>query len=136
MRSALRSTAAVVVGFIVASVVMMIVEAINGHLIHPDLAKAAEGVTDREALERLAGAPRAFCRSSSAGWILGSVAGGWTTARIATGATVRHCTILGVLLTLAGIANNLMIPPPTWFWIAIVVFVPAAYIGARLAPQR
>ncbi len=137
MRSALRSTAAVVVGFIVASVVMMIVEAINGHLIHPDLAKAAEGVTDRETLRAvLAGAPVSAFLVVLAGWILGSVAGGWTTARIATGATVRHCTILGVLLTLAGIANNLMIPPPTWFWIAIVVFVPAAYIGARLAPQR
>jgi hypothetical protein len=72
-----------------------------------------------------------------AGWILGGVAGGWTTARLATQATVRHSLILGALLTLAGVANNLMIPPPLWFWIAsLVVLIPAAYLGARLAPAR
>lgn len=48
---------------------------------------------------------------------------------------MRHGIILGVLLTLAGIANNLMLPPPLWFWIAsLVVFIPAAYVDARLAP--
>jgi hypothetical protein len=41
------------------------------------------------------------------------------------------------MLTLAGVANNLMIPPPLWFWIASLdVLMPAAYLGARLAPAR
>jgi len=44
--------------------------------------------------------------------------------------------ILGGLLTLAGIANNLMLPPPAWFWIpTVLVFLPAAYAGATLAPK-
>jgi hypothetical protein len=44
---------------------------------------------------------------------------------------------LGVLLTLAGVANNLMLPPPLWFWIAsLIVLLPAAYLGARLAQAR
>jgi hypothetical protein len=45
--------------------------------------------------------------------------------------------VLGVLLTLAGVANNLMLPPPVWFWIAtFAVFLPATYIGARLVPRQ
>jgi hypothetical protein len=38
---------------------------------------------------------------------------------------------------LAGVANNLMLPPPFWFWIAtFAVFLPATYVGARLVPRR
>ena len=138
MRSALRSIAAVVAGFIAASIVMMIVESINGHVLHPDLAKAAEGVTDREALRALlAAAPVSAFLVVIAGWILGGVAGGWTTASIAARASARHGLILGTLLTLAGIANNLMVPPPPWFWVAsLAVLLPATIVGARLAPAR
>lgn len=53
MRSALRSIAAVILGFIVASIVMMIVESINGRFLHPALGKAAEGLKDREAIRTL-----------------------------------------------------------------------------------
>jgi len=43
----------------------------------------------------------------------------------------------GGLLTLAGIANNLMLPPPVWFWVlTVIVFLPATYLGARLALRR
>ena len=41
------------------------------------------------------------------------------------------------LLTCAGIANNLMVPPPAWFWIpSLLVLLPAAYVGGRLVRQR
>ena len=138
MRSALRSIAAVVAGFICASIVMMIIETINGRILHPELAKAAEGVTDRETLRTLlAAAPLGAFLVVIAGWILGGVAGGWVTARLAPRATTGHGLVLGALLTLAGVANNLMIPPPLWFWIAsLVVLMPAAYAGARLSPTR
>ena len=138
MRAALRSIAAVVVGFIAASIVMMIVEAINGRVLHPELAKAAEGVRDRETIRALlATAPVGAFLVVIAGWILGGVAGGWATARLAARATVGHGLVLGALLTLAGVANNLMVPPPLWFWIAsLLVLMPAAYVGARLAPAR
>jgi hypothetical protein len=138
MRSALRSIAAVVAGFIVASIVMMVFETINGRVLYPELAKAAQGVTDREQIRALlAKAPLGALLVVIVGWILGGVAGGWTTARIAGRGTVRHGLVLGALLTLAGVANNLMIPPPLWFWVAtFVVLMPAAYLGARLAPAR
>jgi hypothetical protein len=71
------------------------------------------------------------------GWILGGVAGGWTSARLAAKAKTEHGLVLGGLLTLAGVANNLMLPPPLWFWIAsLVVLIPAAYLGACLGAPR
>jgi hypothetical protein len=138
MRSALRSIAAVVVGFIAASIVMMIIETINVRVLYPGLARAAQGVTDRETLRALfAKAPLGALLVVIAGWILGGVAGGWTTGRLAARATAGHGLVLGALFTLAGVANNLMLPPPLWFWIAsLVMLMPAAYLGARLVPDR
>ena len=138
MRSVLRSTASVLAGFVAASVVMMLVEMMNGRVFYPELGKAAEGVTDRETVRAIiAAAPLGAMLVVIAGWILGGVAGGWTAARIAPRAAVGHGLALGALLTLAGVANNLMVPPPAWFWVvSLVVLVPASYVGARLAGWR
>lgn len=127
----LKKIAAVLAGFFVASIVMMIVESINGRVFYPDLAKAAEGVTDREVIRRImAGAPMGAFLVVLLGWALGGIAGGWTASKIAKGAGA----IVGILLTLAGVANNLMLPPPLWFWIAgMIVLFPSTYYGARLA---
>lgn len=138
MRAVLRSVAAVFAGFVVASVLMMIFESLNGRFLHPDLAEAAEGMTDREAIRALlAAAPITAFLVVLFGWVLGAFAGGWTVGRIAGRGPVRHGLVLGLILTLAGVANNLMIPPPVWFWcVSLFVFLPAAYAGARLAPKR
>ena len=133
----LRSVGAVIAGFVVASIVMMAVEATNGRLLYPELAKAAEGVTDREAIRAIfASAPIGALLVVVAGWALGSVLGGWTAARLAGRSPVTHALVLGALLTCAGIANNLMLPPPLWFWVAgLIVFLPCAWFGARLAAR-
>jgi len=138
MRSVLRSIVAVVAGFIAASIVMMIVETINGHVLYPELGNAASGMTDREAIRALmAAAPVGAFLVVIAGWILGALAGGWVTARLAPQAAAQHGLVLGALLTLAGVANNLMIPPPLWFWVvSLIVLMPAAYVGARFARAR
>ncbi len=127
----LKKIAAVLAGFITASIVMMIVESINGRVFYPDLAKAAEGVTDREVIRGImASAPVGAFLVVLVGWALGGIAGGWTATKIANGTGA----IVGILLTLAGVANNLMLPPPLWFWIAgMLVLFPAACFGARLA---
>jgi hypothetical protein len=134
----LKSIGAVIAGFVAASVVMMIVESINGRVLYPGLAKAAEGVTDREAIRAIfAGAPFGSLLVVIAGWVLGSVVGGWLTARLAGRSGVTHAIVLGVLLTCAGVANNLMLPPPAWFWVAsVIVFLPCTWFGARLAARR
>ena len=137
MKGAIRSVAAVIAGFVAASVVMMAVESLNGKILYPELAKLAAGVSDRDVVrDILAHAPLGAFLVVLFGWSLGSVAGGFVAAWIASRSPVRHAMILGGLLTLAGIANNLMIPPPLWFCVvSLVVFIPAAYAGGRLAPH-
>ena len=138
MKAVLRSIVAVVAGFVAASVVMMIIETINGRFLHPELGRLAEGMTDREALRSLlAGAPAGAFLVVIFGWALGSLCGGLLAAWISKRARIGHALVLGALLTIAGIANNLMIPPPLWVWIGgLVVLIPAAWAGARLAPAQ
>jgi len=136
MWKVVRSILAVIAGFVAASAVMMVIETVNGHVLNPELGKMAQGMTDREAI-------RALMASASIGaflvvlfgWALGSLVGGFLAAWIGRNTPVAHALVIGVFLTLAGIADNLMLPPPTWFWISsLVVLLPAAYAGARLAP--
>jgi len=138
MWRAVRSILAVIAGFVAASVVMVVTETVNGRVLYPELGKMAEGMTDREAIRALlANAPVGAFLVVLLGWGLGSFVGGFLAAWIGSNAPVAHALVLGGLLTLAGIANNLMIPPPLWFWIpTLVVFLPAAYAGARLAPGK
>jgi MFS family permease len=138
MGKVVRSILAVIAGFVAASAVMMLIEMVNGRVLYPELGKLAEGVTDKEVLRALlADAPVGAFLVVLLGWGLGSLLGGFLAARIGWNSPVAHALVLGVLLTLAGIANNLMIPPPGWFWIpTLVVFLPAAYLGARLAPRK
>ncbi len=135
MSRIVRSILVVIAGFVAASVVMMVVEWINGHLIYPDLGKAAEGVTDREVVRAImAAAPVGAFVVVLVGWVLGSLVGGFLAARIGSNAPMAHALVLGALLTVAGVANNMMLPPPVWFWIpTLLVFFPAAYAGGRLA---
>jgi hypothetical protein len=136
MGKIVRSLLAVIVGFAAASALMMLIEAINGHVLYPELGKAAQGMTDREAIKALmASAPVGSFLVVLLGWVLGSVLGGWLAAWIGRDAPVAHALALGGLLTLAGIANNLMLAPPGWFWVvSVLVFLPGAYAGARWAP--
>ena len=132
-----RSILAVIAGFVSTAIVIMVVEAINGQVFHPELAKQAEGVTDREVVRAiLAKAPISAFLVVLLGWAMGSFTGAYVAVWIARKPAARHGLILGVLVTLAGILNNLMIPPPLWFWIpSLVIYLPAAYVGAQLAPR-
>ena len=159
----IRSILAVIAGFVVASVVMMGMETANARIFFPGFAKRAEardtevirefeastpkGTTPdsralalrrREAVRALlADAPPGALLVVALGWVLGSLAGGFVSTWISQRSPVVHALILGGLLTLAGIANNLMLPPPVWFWVlTVIVFLPATYLGARLALRR
>ena len=138
MRKTLRVILAVIAGFIAASVVMVVVESINGRVLYPELGKLAEGVTDREVIRSvMANAPVGSFLVVLLGWALGSLTGGFFAAWIGRSTPVASALVVGGLLTVAGVANNLMLPPPAWFWIAsLVVLLPAAYAGAQMAPPK
>jgi hypothetical protein len=138
MWTVVRSILAVLAGFVAATVVMLTFESINGHVLYPELGRMAEGVTDPAAIRAvMASAPLGAFLVVLLGWALGGLLGGLVAARIGSNAPLAHALVLGAVLTLAGIANNMMIPPPLWFWVvSVLLFLPAAFVGARLAPSR
>lgn len=135
MSTVLKNIAAVLMGFVLASAIMMIIESINGKVLYPDLAKAAESIKDRESMRALfANAPIGALLVVIVGWFVGSATGCWLCRKI-TGSEAqlpRAVVVLGALLVIAGIANNLMIPPPLWFWIAgLIALAGGSYLGGR-----
>jgi hypothetical protein len=133
MKAGLRNIGGVIAGFILASIIMTIVESINGRVLYPGLAKAAEGVTDREVIRTIfASAPIGSLLVVIFGWGLGGFIGGWVTTRIAGRSIKVPGYVLCALLTAAGIANNMMLPPPLWFWVASLVVVAGATVAGTL----
>ena len=133
----IRSILAVIAGFVASNVIMLAIELINV-VLYPDIVKAVES-KDPEALKAAIAEPGAIGAMFVVlvAWVLGSLAGGFVTGWIGRNAPVVHALVVGGFLTLGGIANNLQYPPPVWFWIAtFVAFIPAAYVGARLAPTK
>ena len=132
---ALKSLGSVLLGFIAASAVMMVVESANGHLLYPALGKAAEGIKDREAMRGLmAAAPKGALLVVLSGWALGGFTGGFTAGKLAPEAPAAHGMALALLLSLFVVLNNLLIPPPLWFWIAgLLIIGPLTLLGAARA---
>lgn len=128
-----RSIAAVILGFVVASVLMVCVESFNGKVLYPELGKAAEGLTDpAKVAELMASAPAGALLVVIFGWGLGGFVGGIVATLIAGRRSMRPGIVLAVLLTLAGLANDLMLGPPIWFWPAgLLVLFGATYSGAK-----
>ena len=138
MKPTVRTVLAIVAGFIAATAVMMLTETANGRFIYPELGKAAEGVTDREVVRQLlAAAPVGALFVVLAGWFIGTVVGGFLAAKIASRAPAGHAIAVGVIIALAGVANNLMIPPPAWFWVAgLLAPLAAGALTARLVRAK
>jgi hypothetical protein len=138
MNPRVRGILGIVTGFIAASAVMMVFEGINGHVLYPELGAAAAQVNDPAQMrELMANVPTGAMLVVLAGWAVGAFVGGWVAQRIRRGDPTRTGLILGLLLTAAGVANNLMIPPPLWFWVAgMLVLLPGAWLGARVAAHR
>lgn len=132
MAPAIRNVLAVLAGVVVAVILIALVEAV-GHLVYP----LPEGIDPNDseslkaAMSRIPAGAMAFVLFA---WAVGTLAGGWVATRIAAKGTVLHAMIVGVILMAVGALNMLMIPHPLWFWIVgLLLFLPAAYAGARMA---
>jgi hypothetical protein len=127
-----RSILAVLLGVVVGGLMVAAVEFVS-HLIYPP--PPGLDPANIEALKTaMANAPAGALLFVLLAWALGSLGGGWLAASIARRSPTRHALIVGAVLMAMGILNMVMIPHPPSFWLAaLVLFLPAAYLGARLA---
>jgi hypothetical protein len=128
----LRSIGAVVAGVVFGGILVAIVEYI-GVLLFP--LPAGVDPTDSEALAAIADSiPVGAQLFVLLAWAVGALAGGWLAARLAPSQPLVHALIVGAVLMVLGIINLVSIPSPLWFWIVgLLLFLPAAYVGGRLA---
>ena len=123
-----RTILGVLAGLVVAWLVMTLCEfgSLALHRPPPGL-----DLRNPEALAlHIAAAPASAMLLVLIGWVLGAFLGGWVAARIA-----RHrraaALVIGALVVLGVVANNMMIPHPLWMTIAGVLLpIPAAWLAA------
>jgi hypothetical protein len=135
MGKVFRGILAVVLGIITFGVMGMIAEMI-GHVIFPP----PPGL-DPHDQESIAAAmktlPIGALVSVTVAWGLATFAGAWVAARVAPGGPLAFGLGIGVLGLSAAVATMMMIPHPRWMWVVgVVEFLPAAYVGAKLATYR
>ncbi|MFO0781191.1 MAG: hypothetical protein U0519_04930 [Candidatus Gracilibacteria bacterium] len=71
------------------------------------------------------------------GWAMSSIFAGWISTKIAHEKTMKLAITLGIILTLLGIANSLMLEHPIWFnVIGLPLFIPCSILGHKLATQK
>jgi hypothetical protein len=71
-------------------------------------------------------------------WAVGTIAGTWVAARLASRSPLLHATIVGLVLFTLALTNMIVLSAhPGWFWVAAVgVYVAGTFAGARLAVGR
>lgn len=128
----MRTILAIVVGVVLGGLVVAMVEAV-AHQVYPP--PPGVDLSDPEvAREVLASAPIGALLMVAAAWALGSLAGGWVSARICNPHRLAPALIAGGILMAFGLLNLLVLPHPLWFWpVGLIVFIPAAYLGGKLA---
>lgn len=126
-----RSIIAVVLGALLAGVTVAAVEFLGQRLFPPP---PGLDFNNREAMMSLPTGTFVFLLLA---WALGALAGGWLAARLAPRKPLLHGMIVGALLMAGGVMNLVTIPHPVWVTIlGLLVFLPAAYMGASLARPR
>ncbi len=130
-----RKILAVIVAFIVATAIIMVVEMLNANIVMPP---SDAVMKDPAALrEFMANGPVKAYVIVLIGYLIASFAGGFIVTKMSRrespGLTLP--IIIGVLLTLAMVANIVMLPgQPIWFIAAsFVIFIPVSLIGHRFA---
>lgn len=133
----IRSIVAVTAGVVAGGVAVGLLEAL-GHGLFPLPAELLAELSDpdrfREAAARIPDVNRLAVVTA---WAGGSLIAGAVTTFLAR----RHHTGLALIagggLLFAGLSNLILIPSPLWMWaLGLAVFLPVAWLGARLVPHR
>jgi hypothetical protein len=135
MNASLRSIGAAIAGVIAAFFVITTVEVLSSR-VYP--MPPGVGLNDPNTMrEWILQLPAGAFLIVLAGWTVGAFVGGMLAARLAPGARTRHAFVVGALLLGASIANMIRLPHPVWMWAgAFIVFIPGAYLGARLIERN
>ena len=134
MNPVLKKVLSVVAGLVVGMIVIGLVEGL-GHLFFPP----PEGLdmSDMEVVaEYIKTAPILSLLWVILAWFIGAFAGGAVATMVNKDADRMPAYLVGGILTLSGILNIVMIPHPIWFWLGILVFLPAALAGRKVIVDR
>ena len=130
----LRNILAVIAGLVITFIVIMLVEGASAMLYPPP---PGIDMSDMEALKaHVMGLPMGAFLLVIAAHVLGLLAGGYVTARIATSRHRLLAMIMGIIMLAAGIMNLMSVPHPDWFWVELLLYLPAAWLGARLGLRQ
>ncbi len=135
MKGFLRSTGAIVAGFLAASITVAILEGLSS-LIYP--LPAGVSASDSEAIrEFVRTLPASALLLVLGGWMFATFLGGLIAARIAGRAHAVHALVVAAIIVAASAYNLSMFEHPTWMWIGTLLGLPAtAFFGAVGAPSR
>lgn len=135
MSSRFRRILAVVLGFVVGSIVNMAVLMLGMKIIP---APPGADVTTSEGLAASIHLfePKHFLFPFLA-HALGTLVGAMTAMRLTPNRTPGPTYAVGIAFLIAGIANVCMLPAPLWFEVLDVVaaYLPMAWIGSRIATR-
>ena len=127
----LRRILAVVVGIIVGSICITVVEKI-GHYLYPPPAAAAAG--DMKALQvYINDAPFMALFFIILAYALAAIVSGFTASKISNNGKSTAAVICGSIFLLMTIYMMVSLPTPMWFWILGIFVWGLDFIGHKLA---
>jgi hypothetical protein len=130
--SILKSVGAVAAGMLAGVVLILAIEAISSRIVPlPPGTDPSNPDSLRAAMARI---PLGALLMVVLAWIVGGFVSGWVAARLAPRARVGHAMIVALLSLAAGVTNMVLIPHPTWMWIAgVLALLGAPWLGGRMA---
>lgn len=135
MSPAVRNSLAVVGGLAAGSVVIMLVQALNGVLFPPP--PGFDPADPEQLAELMRQIPLGALLMVELSYVLGSLCAGMVVAKVGASRQMLLAFIVAIVLTLGGVANLVMIPHPLWFAIVSTLsYVPMALLGAYLLAPR